>query len=205
MDEYLDFFNKYIMGVIEMSFQFYFLVKIQRKKLWPPFSFLFGVCAVIVTSFLSVGTVTGFVAIVFFLTVCEILVCHADFKPSLLYATLTTEIMLLCYGIVKSLIGLLYAWLIYFFYDTAGIAVMLVSEAASLLLTGVCYYMVYHYFSRKSRAECRREKSRRCVECYFAGSQTGAIASLLQSASLTEEQIKELEALLEENKRKGEE
>ncbi len=64
---------------------------------------------------------------------------------------------------------------------------------------------VYHYFSRKSRAECRREKSRRFVECYFAGSQTGAIASLLQSAALTEEQIKELEALLEENKRKGEE
>ena len=148
MDEYLDFFNRYIMGVIEMSFQFYFLVKIQRKKLWPPFSFLFGVCAVIVTSFLSVGTVTGFVAIVFLLTVCEILVCHADFKPSLLYATLTTEIMLLCYGIVKSLIGLLYAWLTYFFYDTAGIAVMLVSEAAALLLTGVCYYMVYRYFSR---------------------------------------------------------
>ena len=148
MDEYLDFFNRYIMGVIEMSFQFYFLVKLLRKKLWLPFSFLFGVCAVIVTSFLSVGTVTGFVAIVLFLTVCEILVCHADFKPSLLYATLTTEIMLLCYGIVKSLIGLLYAWLIYFFYDTAGIAVMLVSEAASLLLTGVCYYMVYHYFSR---------------------------------------------------------
>ena len=111
MDEYLDFFNRYIMGVVEMSFQFYFLVKILRKKLWLPFSFLFGVCAVIVTSFLSVGTVTGFVAIVFLLTVCEILVCHADFKPSLLYATLTTEIMLLCYGIVKSLIGLLYAWL----------------------------------------------------------------------------------------------
>lgn len=34
MDEYLDFFNRYIMGVIEMSFQFYFLVKILRKKLW---------------------------------------------------------------------------------------------------------------------------------------------------------------------------
>lgn len=64
---------------------------------------------------------------------------------------------------------------------------------------------VYHYFSRKSRAECRREKSRRFVECYFAGSQTGAIASLLQSAVLTEEQIEELEALLEKNKRKGEE
>ncbi len=64
---------------------------------------------------------------------------------------------------------------------------------------------VYHYFSRKSRAECRREKSRHFIECYFAGSQTGAIATLLQSSALTAEQIGELEALLEENKRKGEE
>ena len=101
----------------------------------------------IVTGFLSVGMVTGFVALVFLLTVCGILVCHADFKPSLLYATLTTEIMLRCYGIVKSLTGLLYAWMTYFIYDMAGIAVMLVSEAASLLLTGVCYYIVYRYFS----------------------------------------------------------
>ena len=100
----------------------------------------------IVARFLSVGTVTGFVVMVFLLTVCGILVCHADFKYSLLYAALATEIMLLCYGIVKSLIGLLYAWLPYFFYDMAGIAAMLASEAASLFLTGVCYYMVYRYF-----------------------------------------------------------
>ncbi len=148
MVEYLDFFNIYIISLIEGVFQFYFLAKILKKKLLCPFYFLFGVCAVIVTRFLSVGTVTGFVAMVFLLTVCGILVCHADFKSSLLYAALTTEIMLLCYGIVKSLIGLLYAWLPYFFYDTAGIAAMLASEAASLLLTGVCYYIVYRYFSR---------------------------------------------------------
>ena len=148
MAEYLDFFNIYVIGLIEGTFQFYFLVKILKKKLLLPFYFLFGVCAVIVTRFLSVGTLTGFVAMVFLLTVCGILVCHADFKSSLLYAALTIEIMLLCYGIVKSLIGLLYAWLPNFFYDTTGIAAMLASEAASLLLTGVCYYMVYRYFSR---------------------------------------------------------
>lgn len=112
-----------------------------------PFYFLFAVCAVIVARFLSVGMVTGFVVMVFLLTVCGLLVCHADFKSSLLYATLTTEIMLLCYGIVKSLIGLLYAWMPDFYYHTAGIAAMLISEAASLLLTGFCYYMVYRHFS----------------------------------------------------------
>ena len=156
MAEYLDFFNIYVIGLIEGTFQFYFMAKILKKKLLPPFYFLFGVCAVIVTRFLSVGTVTGFVAMVFLLTVCGILVCHADFKSSLLYAALTTEIMLLCYGIVKSLIGLLYAWLPYFFYDTAGIAAMLASEAASLLLTGVCYYMVYRYFSDYTASEMQQ-------------------------------------------------
>ena len=156
MVEYLDFFNIYIIGLIEAAFQFYFLAKILKKKLWLPFYFLFGVCAVVFTSFLSVGTATGFVVMVFLLTVCGILVCHVDFKTSLLYATLTTEIMLLCYGIVKSLIGLLYAWLPYFFYDTAGIAAMLASEAASLLLTGVCYYMVYRYFSDYTASEMQQ-------------------------------------------------
>uniref|UniRef100_N2ALR8 Sensor histidine kinase NatK C-terminal domain-containing protein n=1 Tax=Eubacterium plexicaudatum ASF492 TaxID=1235802 RepID=N2ALR8_9FIRM len=156
MAEYLDFFNIYVIGLIEGTFQFYFLAKILKKKLLLPFYFLFGVCAVIVTRFLSVGTVTGFVAMVFLLTVCGILVCHADFKSSLLYAALTTEIMLLCYGIVKSLIGLLYTWLPYFFYDTVGIAAMLASEAVSLLLTGVCYYMVYRYFSGYTASEMQQ-------------------------------------------------
>ena len=156
MVEYLDFFNIYIIGFIEGVFQFYFLAKTLKKKLLYPFYFLFGVCAVIATRFLSVGTVTGFVVMVFLLTVCGILVCHADFKSSLLYAALTTEIMLLCYGIVKSLIGLLYAWLPYFFYDTAGIAAMLVSEAASLLLTGACYYIVYRYFSDYTASEMQQ-------------------------------------------------
>ena len=92
----------------------------------------------IAAGFLSVGTIIGFVALVFLLTVCGMFVCHADFKSSLLYAALTTEIMLLCYGIVKSLISLLCPFLPVVFHDTAGIAFMLVGEAASLLLTGFC-------------------------------------------------------------------
>lgn len=62
---------------------------------------------------------------------------------------------------------------------------------------------VYHYSPMKSREECRREKSRRFVEHYFAGSQTGAVAALLQSATLTDEQIEELEQILEKNRGKG--
>ena len=148
MAEYLDFFNIYIMGMIEMSFQFYFLAKVLKKKIWPPFYFLFAVCAVIMGHFLSAATIIGFMVLVFLLTICGMFVCHADFKSSLLYAALMTEIMLLCYGIVKSLISLLCPFLPVFFFDTAGIAFMLASEAMSLALTGFCYYMVYRYFSR---------------------------------------------------------
>ncbi|RKJ51064.1 GHKL domain-containing protein [bacterium 1XD42-54] len=156
MAEYLDFFNIYIMGVIEMSFQFYFLAKILKKKIWPPFYFLFAVCAVIAGHFLSVSTIIGFMALVFLLTVCGMFVCHADFKSSLLYAALTTEIMLLCYGIVKSLISLLCPFLPVVFHDTVSIAFMLASETVSLALTGFCYYMVYRYFSDYTTVEMQQ-------------------------------------------------
>ncbi len=148
MAEYLDFFNIYIMGVIETSFQFYFLAKILKKKVCPSFYFLFAVCAVIANDFVPGGMVTGFVALVFLLTVYGTVICHADFKYSLLYAALATEIMLLCGGIVNSLMSLPYPWLPAFFHEADNIAAMLISEAASLALTGFCYYMVYRYFSR---------------------------------------------------------
>ena len=139
-----------------ISIQLYFLAKILKKKIWIPFYFLFAVCAVVVNDFVSVGTITGFVVFVFLLTVYGMLVCRADFKFSILYAALMTEIMLLCFGIVNSLTGLLYSWRPEFFHGTAGIAVMLGSEAASLLLAGFCYYMVYRYFSYYTAAEMQQ-------------------------------------------------
>ena len=131
MDEYLDFFNVYIMGVIETSFQIYFLVKILKKKMWPPFYFLFAVGAVIVGEFISGGTIVDFVVFVLLISICGAFACHANFKASLLYATLTTEIMLLCSGIVNALMSLPYPWLPAFFHETGNIAAMLICEAAS--------------------------------------------------------------------------
>ncbi len=148
MDEYLDFFHIYIMGLVETSFQFCFLAKILKKKIWPPFYFLFAVLAVIVNYFIPAGIIIRFMAVVFLLMVYGAFVCHIDLKSSLLYASLVTEIMLLCYGIVKSLISLLFPFLPVVFHDTAGIAAMLASEMVSLALAGFCYYIVYRYFSR---------------------------------------------------------
>lgn len=59
---------------------------------------------------------------------------------------------------------------------------------------------VYHYFPVKSREECRREKSRKFVDSYFSGNGANAFASLLQTITLTEGQIQELEGMLEQTK-----
>jgi len=105
---------------------------------------------------LSAGTIIGFMALVFLLTACGIFVCRADVKSSILYAALAFEIMLLCYGIVKSLLALLHPWMPVVFHDMDGIAVMLASEAASLALSVFCYYIVYRYFSCYSAADMQQ-------------------------------------------------
>ena len=148
MAEYLDFFNIYIMGVVETSFQIYFLAKILKKKIWSPIYFLFTAGAVIINEFIPSGTIIGFVVFVLLISICGAFACHANFKASLLYATLTTEIMLFCSGIVSSLMSLLYPWMPAFFHETGNIAAMLICETASFLLSGFCYYIVYRYFSR---------------------------------------------------------
>lgn len=64
---------------------------------------------------------------------------------------------------------------------------------------------VYHYSVMKSKEDCLKEKSKRFVDRYFKGNQTSAVAALIQSVSLTEEQIMELEEILEKSKGKGKE
>lgn len=56
---------------------------------------------------------------------------------------------------------------------------------------------VYIYTPLKSRAECLEEKSRRFADSYFSGSHANAAAALLKNVSLSEEQMKELQGILE--------
>ncbi len=60
---------------------------------------------------------------------------------------------------------------------------------------------VYHYYVQKTREECVKDKSRKFVDSYFSGNGTNAMAALLQSFSLTDNQIKELEEILEKSRK----
>ena len=61
---------------------------------------------------------------------------------------------------------------------------------------------VYHYSALKSREDCLKNKSKKFADSYFSGNQTSALASLIQSIALTDEEIRELEEILEKSKGK---
>ena len=60
---------------------------------------------------------------------------------------------------------------------------------------------VYHYSVVKSKEECQKEKSRKFVDSYFEGNRKNAMAALLSSWKLTDEQFMELEEILEQCKK----
>ncbi len=147
MADCIDFFYEFIMGSVEMFVLFYFFVKLLRKRVRNYVYFVFAVCAALLFHFVQVGTIAGFGLVVLLLMAGGILLFHVEFKLSLLYAALVVEIMQLCYGIEKSLLSVLYPLMFAVFQDTAGMVFMLSGELMALLLSGVCYYMVYRYFS----------------------------------------------------------
>ena len=62
---------------------------------------------------------------------------------------------------------------------------------------------VFHYYPKKTREECLKQKQKDFVETYYRGSQSGAAASFLQTAELSDKDIKELEKILRQRKKKN--
>ena len=62
---------------------------------------------------------------------------------------------------------------------------------------------IYHYQAARSKEECLRLKSRRFVSNYFGGNASLAVASFLQSAEISKEQLQDLSSLVESLKDKA--
>ena len=62
---------------------------------------------------------------------------------------------------------------------------------------------VFHYYPKITREECLKQKQKDFVETYYRGSQSGAAASFLQTAELSDKDIKELEKILRQRKKKN--
>ena len=111
MTAYMEILHQYILISIEVFFGFYFYVKFLHKKIKLCYFLLFGGCTVCVIYFVPGGTIVELGVFVLFLAAAGIRICQADLRPAVLYAVLTVEIMQLGYGIMKSLLSILYPYL----------------------------------------------------------------------------------------------
>ncbi len=142
----MDFFNCYVMGIVQMLTGFYFFMKFIQKRVRLSVYFLFMVSGIIVIRCIP-GGILEFLAYTLLLVAVGIFIGHADWKAVLLYAALTVEIMQFSYGIVNSLSSILYPLAFLVFPKTAGFAFMILGNMASLLLAVFCCHMVWRYFS----------------------------------------------------------
>lgn len=147
MVDYMDFFNEYIMGNAQVLTGFYFLTRFLKKKVKFYFYILFAFFWTVFTAVFSTGRMEEFLIYIVLLAVNGIFVCHVDWKSVILSSVLTVEIMQLCFGIVNSLLSILYPMTVSFDQNVAGIVFMLVGYTAAFLLAALCYYITYRYFS----------------------------------------------------------
>lgn len=145
----MDYFDGYVLGsgLLQMVLGFYFFSKFLHKKVKIRFYFLFALCGLALIRFISAGRLAEFGAYVLLLTASGIFVCRRDWKSVVLYAALVVELTQLCYGIVNSLLSMLYPLMASFDQRMIGIVFMLSGDLVSLLLTGFCCHMACRYFS----------------------------------------------------------
>ena len=147
MAQYVDFFNIYIMGTVQVLTGLYFFAKLLKKKLRTYVYILTVAIWIVMVYRIPAGSIAEFWVYILLLTVCGRFLCHADWKSALLYAALTVEVMQLSYGIVNSLLSMLYPMISAFHQKTAGTAFMISGNLIALLLAVFCYRIICRYFS----------------------------------------------------------
>lgn len=157
----MDFLDIYAMGsgIAQILSGFIFCVRFLHKRIKLRFYLLFVVCGEIFVYVIRDDGMVQMAGYIFLLTLGGILIpsdtgqaeCprargKADWKPAVLSAVLVTEVMQLCYGVVKSLWSLLYLRISASERGMAGYIFMLSGDLASLLLFWFCCHMIYRYF-----------------------------------------------------------
>lgn len=152
MEEYIDFFNRYIVSSIQMLIGFYFFGKFLKRKgkrYFYPLSAAFGVVLVHVV---TAGSIAAYLAYTLFLIAVGLVICRADWKSVLLYAALTVEIMEISFGIINSVSGILHP-LTLPFHRNAGAVISVLMGIMALVLAVFCYRAVYRIFPNYEAAE----------------------------------------------------
>lgn len=145
MVDYLDLFNRYIMGSIQMLTGFHFLTRFLKRKVNLIYYLLFAAVGIALMMVVRAGSIAEIFAYILLLIAGGIFVCKADCITVVLYAVVTAEIMQLCYGIFNSALCIFYPWINPLNQEAVGIAFMVLGNMA-LPAAVFCYHMMYHRF-----------------------------------------------------------
>lgn len=140
-----DFFNIYIMGIIQILTGFHFFTRFLKKEAAPIHYILFAVFGIAAIMLIPTGSIIEFFAYILLLTAAGICVYRANSLSSVLYAVVTTAIMQLCFGMFHSVLCILYPFIFSLNPEITTI-VFPASEGAALLLFAICCRTVYKHF-----------------------------------------------------------
>ncbi len=142
----MDFFNKDVMGSLQAFTGFHFFTRLLQHKVKSYNYFLFTTTWFIIMKVILVDRIMELLVFVLLLAASGIFICRTDWKPVILYAVLCVEVMQLSYGIVNSLLSILYSLMFFFNQKVVGFVFMVLGNSA-LLLAMFCYRLVCQYFS----------------------------------------------------------
>ena len=106
MENYINFFNSYVIGMIQMLTGFYFYRKFLQKRERISLYLLSAALGCVVMQAAPAKSIAQYLIYTLLLVIIGIFICRADWKSVILYAVLTVEIMQLSLGIVNSLSGI---------------------------------------------------------------------------------------------------
>ena len=145
VEYYLDFFNDYIMGIVQMFAGLHYFTKYLRQQVLLVYKLMFVVFgAVVVIAVRNMG-INTFLSYVLLLAVWGLLVCKTDFITVVLYAVMTGEIMQICGGAVHSVLCLLNPFLFSFAQSAVSVPLMLLGNISVFAII-YCCRMVERYF-----------------------------------------------------------
>ncbi len=145
MEAFIDFFNRYMMGGIQIVTEFIFFTAFLGKKGKPSIYILFSVFGLLLLELFQTGGAADVFIYTLLLAGYGIFVYRADWASAFLYAVVTACIMQLCYGIVNLTLYILYPYVFPILREKTGILFMLLGYTA--LVPAVTGYRVIarHY------------------------------------------------------------
>ncbi|MFG6369223.1 MAG: GHKL domain-containing protein [Lachnospiraceae bacterium] len=189
MIDCMDFLNKYVMGSAQMLIGFHFFARLLHKSVRYYEYLLFFVCGILEIHFGVEGRLAEFGAYTLLLVASGFWLCakerqklcccqkkcfaqqmderelsmkenEAEWKSIILYAALTIEVMQLSFGIVNTLLGILFPIMRSFDQNIIGIVFMFLGYLAALPLSVFCYYITCQYFSYYEREMIEKQSIR---------------------------------------------